>query len=309
LVKVGGNVARTEIGRFVSGQARERFLRAYEEAMGLWPQPRRETAVDTGFGTVHVHCYGTGGGEPVVLLHGHGANASTWYPQVQALGGCHPVHAVDTIDDPGRSVQRAVVADSASNARWINEVLTGLRLNRVHLIGHSYGGWLALNQAVHGPGRLASVTLLDPAGLSKVPARFYLNMTAGAVAMLAPRRWRPRLGRLLANAALLSPPELLRPTMLATRTFRPRSRPAARAFTDEELRSVSVPVLALLAGRSALLDAATAQARVQSLIPAAQTEVIPKVGHGLALERPDLVNERILHFITDQASAGERQSG
>ncbi|GAA3955595.1 carboxylesterase [Actinomadura viridis] len=302
-------MTRTEIGRFTSEKARERFLRAYEDAMVLWPQPRREADIDTGFGTVHVHRYGTGRGEPVVLLHGHGTNASTWYPQVAALGARHPVIAVDTIDDPGRSVQHTVVADSADNARWLNEVFAGLGLDRVHLVGHSYGGWLALNQAVHGPDRLASITLLDPGGLAKVPRRFYLNMVAGAMAMLAPRRLRPRLGRLLANAALLSPPELLRPALLASRTFRPGSRPPARVFADEELRSVSVPVFALLAGRSVLLNAAAAQARLQSLIPGVQAEVITKAGHGLALEQPDLINQRILRFLDAQTSAPERRPG
>jgi hypothetical protein len=52
----------------------------------LGPEPRTDCDVETRFGTVHVHRYGPAAGEPIVLLHGHGANASTWYPQVAALG-------------------------------------------------------------------------------------------------------------------------------------------------------------------------------------------------------------------------------
>ena len=42
-----------------------------------------------------------------------------------------------------------------------------------HLVGFSYGGWIAMNQAIRAPGRVASVTLLDPAGLTKLDARFW----------------------------------------------------------------------------------------------------------------------------------------
>ncbi|GAA2722597.1 alpha/beta fold hydrolase [Actinocorallia aurantiaca] len=290
-------MTRTEIGRFTGETARERFLEAYDEAMRLWPDPRSGAEVETSYGTVYVHRYGPESGEPVVLLHGHGANASTWYPQIEALGERHPVFAVDTLDDPGRSVQSVLAAGSEDNARWLDEALAALDLEDVHLVGHSYGGWLALNQAIHAPGRLASVSLLDPGGLQKVPRRFYVNLVAGALAMGAPRRFRPRLARLLANSALVSPPELLRPAMLAARAFRPSARPPARPFTDEELRSVGVPVLALLAQRSVLLDPVSAGARLRSLLPSARVEIVPAAGHGLPLEEPRLVNERVLRFV------------
>ncbi|MEU5383877.1 hypothetical protein [Kitasatospora cineracea] len=42
----------------------------YDRAMGLWPQPRRELDMETGFGAVHVHHYGARNGKPIVLLHG-----------------------------------------------------------------------------------------------------------------------------------------------------------------------------------------------------------------------------------------------
>lgn len=44
----------------------------------------------------------------------------------------------------------------------------------MHLVGGSYGGRLALNQAHRGSDRLASVTLLDPGGLEKVGLRFFV---------------------------------------------------------------------------------------------------------------------------------------
>ncbi|GAA1948105.1 alpha/beta fold hydrolase [Kitasatospora viridis] len=293
-------MTRKSVGHFVSEQARAKFLDAYDRAMELWPSPRRELDVETSYGTVHVHHYGQdgpGAGEPVVLLHGHAGHASNWYPQVAALGEHHPVYAIDTLDDPGRSVQHTVAAGSAENAAWLGEVLAGLGLGRVHLVGASYGGWLTLNQAVHAPERLASIAVLDPGGIEKVPARFYAHMIGGLFGMLAPRRFRPALGRLLANPALSSPPEMIAPLMLAMRSYKPTARPAARPFTDEELTSVRLPALVLLGRRSALVRPRQALRRTTALIPGVRAEIVERAGHGLNLEQPELVNERLLRFV------------
>ncbi|WBP90053.1 alpha/beta fold hydrolase [Kitasatospora cathayae] len=290
-------MTRTSVGHFASEAARAKFLDAYDRAMELWPGPRRELDVETGYGTVHVHHYGPTDGEPIVLLHGHAGHPSNWYPQIAALGEHHPVYAIDTLDDPGRSVQRAVAAGSQENAAWLGEVLAGLGLDRIHLVGVSYGGWLTLNQAVHAPQRLASVTLLDPGGIEKVPARFYVHMVGGLFGMLAPPRLRPAVGRLLANPALSAPREMIAPLMLAMRSYQPSRRPPARPFTDEELASVRLPALVLVGRRSALLRPRQVVERVTALIPGVRSEIVERAGHGLNLERPEVVNERLLDFI------------
>ncbi|MET8622774.1 alpha/beta fold hydrolase [Kitasatospora sp. NPDC004669] len=290
-------MTRTSVGHFVSESARAKFLEAYDRAMELWPSPRRELDVETSYGTVHVHHYGPSEGEPVVLLHGHAGHPSNWYPQIAALGEHHPVYAIDTLDDPGRSVQRAVAAGPEGNAAWLGEVLAGLGLERVHLIGVSYGGWLALNQAIHAPDRLASVAPLDPGGIEKVPARFYFSMVAGLFGMLAPRSLRPAVGRLLANPALSAPREMIAPLMLGMRSYKPSGRPAARPFTDEELGSIRLPVLVLVGKRSALLRPRRVVERAAGLIPGVRAEIVERAGHGLNLEQPELVNERLLSFI------------
>ncbi|MFI9157740.1 alpha/beta fold hydrolase [Kitasatospora aureofaciens] len=290
-------MTRTSVGHFTSEAARAKFLEAYDRAMELWPGPRRELDVETGYGTVHVHHYGATTGEPIVLLHGHAGHPSNWYPQIAALGEHHPVYAIDTLDDPGRSVQRAVAAGSAENAAWLGEVLAGLGPDRIHLVGVSYGGWLALNQAVHAPERLASVTALDPGGIEKVPARFYAHMIGGLFGMLAPPPLRPAVGRLLANPALSAPREMIAPLMLAMRSYKPGGRPPARPFTDEELASVRLPALVLVGRRSALLRPRQVVERVTSLIPGVRAEIVERAGHGLNLERPEVVNARLLEFI------------
>ncbi|SDJ42205.1 alpha/beta fold hydrolase [Nonomuraea jiangxiensis] len=298
-MKVGG--VRGQVGRFTSPDAERKFLAAYERAMSLWPQPYERLDVETSYGTTRVYRYGTAPAEPIVLLHGHGANASNWYPQITPLGREHPVYAIDTIDDPGGSRQRTPVTGSRDAAAWLTEVLAGLGLRRVHLVGLSYGAWLALNQGIYDPDRLATLTLLDPGGLEKVRLRFMADMLVGALAMaLAPRRWRPALGRSLNVHALVERAEIMKPVMIGARFFRPDRSPA-RPFTDDELQRVTVPVQLIVGERSTLLQPRRALARASALLPVVRAEILPDVGHAVPLERPDLVNARILAFVKGSA--------
>ncbi len=64
-----------------------------------------------------------------------------------------------------------------------------------HLVGLSYGGWVAMNQALRVPARVASITLLDPAGLTRLDARFWWWFTISGLASLTPMPLRRHLAR------------------------------------------------------------------------------------------------------------------
>src|SRR5260370_3798238 len=174
-----------EPGSWVSDGAREKFMAAYERAFALWPQPCEEFDIETTTATTRVHAYRPHpDGVPVVLLTGAGFNASSWYPHVAALAEDGPVYGIDMPGDPNPSVARALMTPPASCAAWLDELLVQLSDRPAHLVGFSYGGWVAMNQAVRAPGRVASIMLLDPAGLTKLDARFWLWLSIGGLACL-----------------------------------------------------------------------------------------------------------------------------
>ena len=287
--------AEGEPGSWVSDAARENFMAAYERAFSLWPRPCEEFDVETAAATTRVHAYRPHpGGQPVVLLAAF--NASSWYPHVAALGENGPVYGVDTPGDPNPSVARARITPPASCAAWLDELLGQLSDRPVHLVGFSYGGWMAMNQAIRAPGRVASITLLDPAGLTKLDARFWLWFSVSGLASLAPMPLRRRFARWLDSQAMLQP-ELMTLMWAGTRGFHAEPKFPA-VLTDDELRAIRVPTLLITGARSALLTPAEARAR-GSLMPHAEVAIVPG-SHG-GFSRIDALNDRIVAFIKAHA--------
>ncbi|MCP9987985.1 alpha/beta fold hydrolase [Streptomyces sudanensis] len=291
---------QTDVGRFVDDARRDRYFAACDAVYALGAPASAETDVETSFGTTHVYTYGPADPAarsrvPVVLVHGAGSCSAMWYPNTPALSAARPVHAVDTPGDPGRSVQRAPLDRPEDAARWLDETLAGLGLDRVHLVGASYGGWLALNQAHRRPERLASVTLLDPGGLEKVGLRFFAWIFASLFATFAPEALRPRLAAWLEQPVLVVP-ELRTMIRQGVRAYRVR-RPAPLPLSDDELSTIRTPLYLVLGKRSLLVHPRRQVERVPRLIPGARAEIVSGTGHGPQIDQADEVNRRMLDFM------------
>lgn len=134
-----------------------------------------------------------GTGIPLLLLHGFTADSQSWAPLEKALG---PDRALIRIDLPGhgRSPRRKVQS-FADLARMIVEAFDDATriLGRVHLLGHSLGGALAIALADIRPRRVASLSVIAPAGLGpEIDAAALSGITrATRVESLAP--WLRRL--------------------------------------------------------------------------------------------------------------------
>jgi pimeloyl-ACP methyl ester carboxylesterase len=287
-----------EPGSWVSEAAREKYMAAYERAFALWPQPREEFDIETATATTRVHAYRPHpDGPPVVLLTGAGFNASNWYPHVAALAKDGPVYGIDMPGDPNPSVWRAPLTPPAACAAWLDELLGKLSDRPAHLVGMSYGGWVAMNQAIRAPGRVASITLLDPAGLTKLDARFWWWLSISGLATLTPMPLRRRLARWLDNPAMLRQ-ELTTLMWAGSRGYRMEPKFPA-ILTDDELRAIAVPVLLITGARSALITGKQAHDRA-SLMPHAEVAMVPG-SHG-GFNRINELNDRIAAFIEAQAT-------
>jgi pimeloyl-ACP methyl ester carboxylesterase len=106
-----------------------------------------------------------GSGEPVVLLHASLASKSQWLSLADRMASRFRVIALDLIgygDNPMPASGRAFSVDDE-----VAVVAAGIDANvpphvRVHIVGHSYGGLVALRYAQRMWGRVASLALYEP---------------------------------------------------------------------------------------------------------------------------------------------------
>src|SRR5205085_12080423 len=125
---------------------------------GPMPEPTRITVRDT-----PVDLLRDGSGPPLLFLHGAGGGGR-WLAFQQrlaerfdVLAPSHPGH--------GGSPAAEWIEHISDLAFHYLDLLDTLRLDRVHLVGASFGGWIAAEIAVMASHRVASLTLIDPVGI------------------------------------------------------------------------------------------------------------------------------------------------
>jgi pimeloyl-ACP methyl ester carboxylesterase len=101
-----------------------------------------------------------GTGPPLLLLHGTNSSRDVWKPLLPALSASREVIAVDM---PGHGESPASSFAPPDWAREVAALMDRLGLERVSVVGHSAGGWTALELAKLG--RASGVLALAPAGL------------------------------------------------------------------------------------------------------------------------------------------------
>jgi pimeloyl-ACP methyl ester carboxylesterase len=75
-------------------------------------------------------------------------------------------------------------------------------------------------------------------------------------------------------------------------------------FTDDELRRIAAPTLALLGARSQLYDAREVGDRIAALLPHARVEIVADAGHDLPMHSPELIAERARGLALTGSPAG-----
>lgn len=287
---------QNRLGHFVNEAARIRFMESYERAMQFWPSPREEFDVPTSFGSTRVYAHGAGDSRKpvVVLLHGQNATAASWHANVGPLAEHFAVYAVETLGEPGMSVQSEPIVHAEQSAEWLAEVLDRLGLTRVHLVGLSYGGWLAANHALRRGDQLASLTLLDPAAVFAgvhLPTLLHAALAGllGVDSVIRKFIIKIRNGSRPSEAQM-------RLLVDAMRTYRVRLPPPLR-FGDADLRSIRVPSLVLFGAKSAMHNSHRAAERARRLLRDVRVNVLAGTGHGLPSERTETVNADIVAFV------------
>jgi pimeloyl-ACP methyl ester carboxylesterase len=126
------------------------------------PPLLRVTDVDIPGATVRSLISGEGP-EQVICLHGLGSNKASFFQTVSALTPEHTVHAIDLPGFGGSSKPARAAYDSRYFSRAVLGYMDAVGIDRVHLVGNSMGGRIALEVALADPDRAVSASLLAPA--------------------------------------------------------------------------------------------------------------------------------------------------
>jgi pimeloyl-ACP methyl ester carboxylesterase len=253
--------------------------------------------VPTTFGTARAYRFGPLPAQrPVVLLPGRNASTPMWADNLPGLLASRTVYCVDLLGEPGLSVQELPLTGARDQAWWFGELLAGLGLDSVHLMGVSFGAWTAVNYAVRHPARVASLTLLDPV-LTFAPIPIHTMLAVAPMGLPKTPQWlRRRVLRWIAGGADVgerSPVAALIDAGTADFALR---QPAPTRFCDAQLRALDMPVLALIAGRSVIHDGRRAADTARKLLRHGEVELWPSASHAINGEFPDEIAARAHRF-------------
>ncbi|HEY4470869.1 MAG TPA: acetoin dehydrogenase dihydrolipoyllysine-residue acetyltransferase subunit [Stellaceae bacterium] len=246
---------------------------------------------------------GEGDSVPVLLLHGFGADLNTWMFTQPALAEGRQVIALD-LPGHGGSANQVDHADAESLAAIVHDALNALGIERLHLVGHSMGGGIAISFALREPERVATLTLISSASLGpEINAAFIDGFLRAArrreaievLNLLVHDRTlvsRTMIEDVLRYKRLDGVPEAL--AAFAEEWF-PGGR--QRVGLGDAVASLKVPVQVIWGREDRIIPVAHAEA-LASRLP---VHILEQTGHLPHMEKAGEVNRLIKRLIENQA--------
>jgi pimeloyl-ACP methyl ester carboxylesterase len=103
-----------------------------------------------------------GAGEPILLLHCSSGSSGGWRPIIDRLAGDYRALAPDLLGYGRNACWPRGAALEQDSELAIVDALLDVAGEPVHLVGHSYGGTVALNAAKRFPQHVATLSLIEP---------------------------------------------------------------------------------------------------------------------------------------------------
>lgn len=235
-----------------------------------------------------------GSGDPVLLIHGSGPGVSAfanWRAVLPVLGERYRVIAPDVLGFGYTERPDGVSYDMATWTEHLVGFLDALGLDRVAVVGNSFGGALALNVATHHPGRVSKLVLMGAVG---VP----FEITEGL-----DRVWgfEPSLENMVELMDVFAYDRSLLTEDLAKLRLAAATRPGvheaysamfpaprqrsveAMTIPDQDIRALTQPTL-IIHGRDDEVIPLSNSMRLNELIEQSQLHVFGQCGHWVQIE-------------------------
>jgi pimeloyl-ACP methyl ester carboxylesterase len=269
--------------------------------------------VATRSGRIFVQEAGPANGTPVVLFHGTAAWSEFWRKTLTALGDAG-FRAI-AVDLPPFGFSDRPTDNSynrAAQAARVREVLDRLGIERVIVVGHSFGAGAAVETVLHDLERVRGVVLIDAAlGLTGTPSDakppFYLKPRWLREALVALTVTNPLMTRHLLAMMVAKQDHVDEYAEIV-------QRPLARKGTTRDIATwllyfmvhdsdavsadraayAKMPRTAVLWGEKDTVTPLDQAEDLRRLIPGATLTVLPGLGHIPQIEDPDALNKALI---------------
>jgi pimeloyl-ACP methyl ester carboxylesterase len=248
-----------------------------------------------------VHLLRGGDGPPLLFLHAAGG-AGQWHEFHELLAAHFTVFAPDH-PGFGGSDPLPEVEDMTDLVYHYLDVIARLGLDRPHVVGGSFGGWLAAELAVAAPHVVGSLTLLSAAGL-RLPEHPIADLF-----LMTPPQLAAALFHDPAKAAGMFPPEPAIDDILAA--YRDMTALARFSWTPflnnpklaRRLRRVTAPTHVVWPADDRIVPIAHGH-RYAELIEGATLTVVEDCGHAMYFERPAEFAAAVTEFLVGTEPMG-----
>jgi pimeloyl-ACP methyl ester carboxylesterase len=258
-------------------------------------------SVEVQYLTIHGHKRAfvkVGSGPALLLLHGLGCDHTTWLPVIAALSRRYTVIAPDLLGH-GKSAKPRADYSLGGYANGMRDLLTVLGIDKVTVVGHSFGGGVAMQFAYQFPERTERMVLVAPGGLGpEVTAAIRAVTLPGfsqAMAVLTMpgiRQLTQTTLRTLAASGVARTRDLDEVAEIVGSFRDPQARAAIRhvvsavvdwrgqivTMVDRAYLTQAMPMCVIWGTDDSVIPARHADI-VAELAPGATVEVIPNAGH------------------------------
>ena len=246
-----------------------------------------------------------GSGEPLVLVHGIGADKDNF---TRAARWLTPHYRVIAIDLPGfGQSSKPEQADYGIPAQVerLDEIMQALKLPRAHFGGSSMGGWIIASYAAKYPDRAASLWLLGAAGTDggkRTEVRQAYDRGEYLLFSQKPEDFEKVLDFVMVQRPFI--PGSVRHVLaeqavanytLHTRLFRNLIEHWSEYAVNDKLRGLPVPALIVFGDGDRAVDPGDGLIWKQ-LLPNSQLEIMKGIGHLPMMEAPQVSAERYVAF-------------
>jgi len=119
--------------------------------------------VDTSYGTTNIIATGTYTNPPILLIHGSNGCAPIALETYAGLDTKFRVYAIDVLAQPNKSSETRLSMKDNSYGKWMNEIITSLKVENVMMAGFSFGGLVILKTLEYDENKIKEVFLSAPA--------------------------------------------------------------------------------------------------------------------------------------------------